>query len=398
MLGQHPSYLQQHRGRQQRLRPDSATTMAVAAMRARARALAAAASAASRPGALGARARMSSAAAAAAAAAAGDAGAADGAGDAGDGGERPHELVEWVLAKGGRVSAAVAPANLAGRDGGSGWGLKATRAVRAGERLVELPPGAMLTYGDGGAAAGQSNQTDPALLALIARVPEELWGGRLALALLAERAKGPASPFAAYVAALPRGFPGVPMFFAREALEAIDYPPVVEQVKRRCRWLARFAGTELAPLAAAGSGGEGGGVGSGQGPFGGAVVDVNALGWGLAAVTSRAFRVRGPSHPAALLPLIDMCNHSFEPNAEVVPAAKDGGGAGGGGVVMVAKRDVAAGEPLLLSYGPLSNDFLLMVRAGEYRGGCEGVCVCWQRAYVATTRRTAHQRIAQTRP
>lgn len=52
-------------------------------------------------------------------------------------------------------------------------------------------------------------------------------------------------------------------------------------------------------------------------------------------MTSRAFRVRGPSHPAALLPLIDMANHSFEPNAEVVPAP-----GGGGGVAMVAKRQV----------------------------------------------------------
>jgi hypothetical protein len=56
-------------------------------------------------------------------------------------------------------------------------------------------------------------------------------------------------------------------------------------------------------------------------------------GWGLAAVTSRAFRVRGPSHPASLLPLVDMANHSFEPNAEVVPGP-------GGGVVMLAKREV----------------------------------------------------------
>lgn len=60
-------------------------------------------------------------------------------------------------------------------------------------------------------------------------MPEELWGGRLALALLAHRAAGGSSPFASYVAHLPRGFPGVPMFFSREAIEAIDYPPVVEQ-------------------------------------------------------------------------------------------------------------------------------------------------------------------------
>jgi hypothetical protein len=41
-----------------------------------------------------------------------------------------HELVDWVTANGGSVTG-VAPANLAGRDGASGWGLKATE-VRHG--------------------------------------------------------------------------------------------------------------------------------------------------------------------------------------------------------------------------------------------------------------------------
>ena len=38
------------------------------------------------------------------------------------------ELVSWVLHRGGRVDGATL-ANLAGRDGGSGWGLKCTRWV-----------------------------------------------------------------------------------------------------------------------------------------------------------------------------------------------------------------------------------------------------------------------------
>lgn len=57
-------------------------------------------------------------------------------------------------------------------------------------------------------------------------------------------------------------------------------------------------------------------------------------GWALAVVSSRAFRVAGPQAPAALLPLIDMANHSFEPNCEVLPVP--------GGVAMVAKRPVSA--------------------------------------------------------
>jgi hypothetical protein len=126
-------------------------------------------------------------------------------------------------------------------------------------------------------------------------------------------------------------------------------------VKKRCRWLHRFSTDPLSRL-----------PGSAADPFGGAALDINSLGeifidkrllcgglglpssaarispnrqpptgWGLAAVTSRAFRVRGPAHPAALLPLVDMSNHSFNPNVEVLPGKE-------GGVIMVAKREVRA--------------------------------------------------------
>lgn len=115
--------------------------------------------------------------------------------------------------------------------------------------------------------------TDAALLALIERVPAELWGARIALQVchasqagfgagvgccacpahvesttlealkwrrhgpararaqvLAHRVAGDASPFAPYISQLPRGVPGLPMFFSGEAVEALQYPPLVEQV------------------------------------------------------------------------------------------------------------------------------------------------------------------------
>ncbi len=40
-------------------------------------------------------------------------------------------------------------------------------------------------------------------------------------------------------------------------------------------------------------------------------------GWGVAAVTSRAFRLRSGGGRAIMLPLIDMCSHTLEPNAKV---------------------------------------------------------------------------------
>lgn len=60
-------------------------------------------------------------------------------------------------------------------------------------------------------------------------------------------------------------------------------------------------------------------------PFGGQDIDASALGWAMSAVSSRAFRLYGTKRPDGthvdapmLLPLIDMCNHSFMPNAEIV--------------------------------------------------------------------------------
>lgn len=207
--------------------------------------------------------------------------------DAPAGGHSPQagDLVQWVQRAGGSVSG-VAVRRWNGADGGSGFGLQAAAAVPAGAPLVTLPPAAHLTYG----AA-----TDPNLLDLIARVPEELWGAKLALQLLAKRLEGGAGSHDSYVRALPRGFPGLPMFFPPEAVQALEYPPVTSQITRRCRWLLGFSADVLAP--ARGAAGD---------PFGGALVDAGALGWALGAVTSRAFRTRGPAHPAALLPLIDM--------------------------------------------------------------------------------------------
>jgi len=247
----------------------------------------------------------------------------------------PHPLVSWVTAGGGTVNG-VAVRQWNGADGGSGYGLQASQACPAGTPLIILPPSLHLTY--------DNAITDPRLLALIAQVPTELWGAKLALQLLAHRLQGDASPFEPYIANLPQGFPGLPMFFPPDAVQALSYPPVTEQVKRRCRWLLNFSKDVLAPL-----------PGTQADPFEGVAIDANALGWALGAVTSRAFRTRGPDQPAALLPLIDMANHSFEPNAKIaaVPKSK-------GTLAMVAVRDLEPDEPILISYGGLPNDFLLL--------------------------------------
>lgn len=118
---------------------------------------------------------------------------------------------------------------------------------------------------------------------------------------------------------------------------------IIAHILWTLRWLADFS-KNLKDL-----------PGTPEDPFGGAAVDINALGWAMACVTSRAFRVKGPDHPAVMLPLIDMSNHSFDPNCEVLPLRDTPGAVG-----LFAKKAIKEGEQLLLNYGNLPNDFLMM--------------------------------------
>eukprot|EP00884_Botryococcus_braunii_P014680 jgi/Botrbrau1/23212/Bobra.0041s0056.1 len=216
-----------------------------------------------------------------------------------------------------------------------GYGLVANKAMEPGSPLVLLPGSCCLTYAEG---------SDPRLLSLIEKVPEELWGGRLALQVLAHRIAGGTSPFQAYVKNLPVGISGLPLFFSKEAHEGLQYAPVRQQVDMRCRWLLHFCRDFLEPLR-----------GTLDDPFGGHPVDANLLGWALGVVTSRAFRVWGQEKPAAMLPLIDMCNHSGDPNCKVRPH-----GGTPGGVQLESLRPLRAGEALSINYGDLPNDFFLL--------------------------------------
>ncbi len=180
-----------------------------------------------------------------------------------------HELVTWVHKHGGTVSPSINVVAWGGDDGGSGFGLGATDPVTSGTQLIMLPTALHLTFTEDDpppAAAAESSPTARALRALVRQVPQELWGGKLALHLLAQRARGNGSKWAPYIRNLPVGFVGVPMFFAGDELSALHYPPVVEQVKKRCRWLLSFAGGALQEEGAV------------QDAFFGARIDANALG------------------------------------------------------------------------------------------------------------------------
>lgn len=127
-------------------------------------------------------------------------------------------LSSWVVLRGGSVHSALHVRT----SPTAGLGLGVSSAVSPGTILVRLPLAAQL--GAGGAA-------DSDLQTLLDRVPAELWGARLGLHALRERAVGEgAGAFWPYIAALPSAFPGVPLFFPREAVEALQYPPILQQV------------------------------------------------------------------------------------------------------------------------------------------------------------------------
>lgn len=91
---------------------------------------------------------------------------------------------------------------------------------------------------------------------------------------------------------------------------------VIEQVNKRCKFLLQFVSNDIPAVV--------GSLDESSHPFGHQPVDAGALGWAMSAVSSRAFRIRGSQQSATtsrsrkLLPLIDMCNHSFRPNARLV--------------------------------------------------------------------------------
>ena len=105
--------------------------------------------------------------------------------------------------------------------------------------LIDLPRRCHLTYED--------DASEPALSQLISLVPQDLWGAQLALQLLAQRTRGAANEFDAYMQLLPARFTGVPLFYSAEAMKILgQYPPVSEQVNKRCRFLLSFTRDHLA--------------------------------------------------------------------------------------------------------------------------------------------------------
>ena len=268
----------------------------------------------------------------------------------------------------------------------------AVAAVRAGDELVVLPRRAclhVLTRAAGPPAGSASGPAEAIALA----GGEEAWAklstkARLAGALLHERGLGEASAFHAYVAQLPETF-AMPATWTEAERRQLCYPPLERAAARlEATWEAAcasvpgvpreemlwalqavesraFSGqltegvTELAPRVAAGAGA--------------ALVALDALHAGplvrLAGLAACAalgwYQLSEQAEPPTLngmMPMVDAVNARSRQGFRFRHRSSDDA------FVVCAAEDAEVGEEVFISYGPLSNDALLL-RYGYVESG-----------------------------
>lgn len=263
---------------------------------------------------------------------------------------RAASVLSWAIERGARVD----KVRVDDSESAEGDGLLLNCAVDDGEIIASLPPELALTLGGG--------QCQAAALISGAVEDDSLWAVGLAAELMLLRArvaavekadaKGDELPpseanraareWATYVQALPASVPTSPLFFDRKELASLQYPPVSAEVERRFEYLRGFMYETVQPLA----------VASGTLPPDGLRLD--ALGWAFSIVSSRAHRIGGTDSPGALLPVLDVANHSASPNARLAKSPASGE------YQLVATAAIAAGDEVTVSYGPLGNDELVL--------------------------------------
>ncbi|XP_043695423.1 actin-histidine N-methyltransferase [Telopea speciosissima] len=261
----------------------------------------------------------------------------------------PPDLIGWVKREGGLFHSGLKIAN----EDSYGLGVVAAEDIPKGSDLIALPNHLPLRFGSID-SDDRGGGLESVLAQLARHVPEELWAMKLGLKLLQERALV-GSFWWPYISNLPETY-SVPIFFSGEDIKNLQYAPPLHQVNKRCRFLLDFEKEVKGVLK---------NVEPDEHPFAGQEVDANSLGWAMSAVSSRAFRLHGERLPDGthatvpmMLPLIDMCNHSFYPNAQIVQEedAKNLKMA----VKVVAETEIKQDDAITLNYGCLSNDFFLL--------------------------------------
>ncbi|KAL2904598.1 Histone-lysine N-methyltransferase setd3 [Bienertia sinuspersici] len=258
----------------------------------------------------------------------------------------PPDLLNWVRKEGGFVHHSLKIAHIPSY----GLGLLASHEIPQGSDLIVLPPHIPLKFD----VFNHGSSYSPILTDLALHIPEELWTMRLGLKLLQERARS-GSFWWPYINNLPDTY-SVPIFFQRKDILNLQYSPLINQINKRCRFLFDFEKQVKEILA---------NVKPENHPFGGQDINASSLGWAMSAVSSRAFRLHGDKHSdgvydsvPTMLPLIDMCNHSFYPNAKIsqLQSLEDAKML----VKVVAEKHINRDVPLEINYGNMSNDLFLL--------------------------------------
>ncbi|KAJ0038029.1 hypothetical protein Pint_22389 [Pistacia integerrima] len=257
---------------------------------------------------------------------------------------QPPDLLKWVKKEGGFVHQAVKISQQQDDDS-YGLGLVASQDIPKGSLLIALPDYVPLRF-----ESDAGDEARSVFVNLARQVPEELWAMKLGLKLLQERSKV-GSFWWPYISNLPETF-SVPIFFQGEDIKNLQYAPLLYQVNKRCRFLLDFDQEVRRALES---------LKPNDHPFGGQEIGASALGWAMSAVSSRAFRLHGKkladgtrNEIPMMLPLIDMCNHSFNPNAQIVQEED------AELLIKAAETEIKQNDSLLLNYGCLNNDLFLL--------------------------------------
>ena len=245
------------------------------------------------------------------------------------------ELFDELRRHGGYVH----PSIEAFQHPGLGTGLRMVEGasrIEAGGMLIGVPPALQLSW-----SAVEGHPISHAVSQLLPD-PEQ-WDMRLATAMLTLEylqltggGREHERYWRSYIASLPQSIPTLPSVLDElELAEAGSrHPSVPDAVAQRRAFL--HALSEALEM------------------------DPRSLEYSYAMVTSRAFKIDGNNAPGVMLPLIDLANHDFKPNGQLVRLSEPDGALPAGSACLVAERTIEAGDEVLIVYAYLANDMLLL--------------------------------------
>jgi hypothetical protein len=256
-------------------------------------------------------------------------------------------MINWITAHGGEFNAKVAQDKV-------GWSLLSNQPLKKFGTIARIPKRLCISSSPLLQPEQFNSKLLPNAMKMMNALEESHWRARLGIALLSERIRADRSFYFPYIRNLPIDVRGLPIFAKHHELDFLQEPEIYTKTIELSEFLADFTDHALKPLA-----------GTSIDPFPGRVVNVNAFGWSFSCASSRAIQPISIISAAAsgqsesktrspvLIPGIDLAQHAFEPTCEVYDD--------GTHFLLLTKTDIPSSNiPLTISYGPFSNNELLM--------------------------------------